>query len=149
MIVEGDLQSGTSITSRLALESNRDVFAVPGSPTEPNSKLPNSILKDGAIIVDSIESVSEYYRELYPDVVKVPKHDDGFEKVASSAIKLSEEDEKIVEVLRANDDIAITDVIAMQSGIPVQKLNARLTILCIKGIIRQESGNRFLLIKKG
>lgn len=57
VVVEASPKSGSLITARLALEQGRDVMAVPGSPLDPRAKGPNSLLRDGAILVESGQDV--------------------------------------------------------------------------------------------
>jgi DNA processing protein len=59
VVVEASLKSGSLITARFALEQNRDVFAVPGSPLDPRCKGPNSLIKQGAIVCESIDDVMQ------------------------------------------------------------------------------------------
>ncbi len=66
VIIEGESKSGTAITARLATENNRDIFAVPGSPINPASELPNSLIRDGAKQVIGPLDVLEEYIDLYP-----------------------------------------------------------------------------------
>jgi DNA processing protein len=51
--------SGTRITSRGALEQNREVFAVPGNVTNKNSWTPNTLIKQGAKQTATWEDVWE------------------------------------------------------------------------------------------
>jgi DNA processing protein len=61
VVVEAALRSGSLITARQALEENRQVFAVPGSPLDPRAVGTNKLIKDGAILTrDAIDIISEF-----------------------------------------------------------------------------------------
>ena len=49
VVVEAALRSGSLITANLANEMGRDVFAVPGSPSDPRSAGTNRLIQDGAM----------------------------------------------------------------------------------------------------
>jgi DNA processing protein len=57
VVVEAARGSGSLITARFALEQNRQVFAVPGSPLDPRAEGTNDLLKQGASICTSAEDV--------------------------------------------------------------------------------------------
>ncbi len=57
VVVEAARRSGSLITARLALEQNREVFAVPGSPLDPRAAGTNGLLKEGAILVTEARDV--------------------------------------------------------------------------------------------
>lgn len=70
IVIEGAVRSGTSITAGLAYEFNRDIFAVPGSPTNINSLVPNSFLQNGAIVTLSAKNVLDEYKDVYPQLLE-------------------------------------------------------------------------------
>ena len=57
VVVEAARGSGSLITARFALEQNRQVFAVPGSPLDPRAEGTNDLLKQGATICTGVEDV--------------------------------------------------------------------------------------------
>jgi DNA processing protein len=57
LVTEGAQYSGSSITARLAMDQNRDVFAVPGNITSKMSWGPNLLIKQGAKLVQDWNDV--------------------------------------------------------------------------------------------
>ena len=70
VIVEAAEKSGSLITARMALEQDRQVFAVPGSPLTGKTRGSNRLLKEGARIVECVEDVIE---ELAPQMAGAPR----------------------------------------------------------------------------
>ncbi|POF29014.1 DNA-processing protein DprA [Roseibium marinum] len=59
IVIEAAKASGSLHTARFALEQNREIFAVPGSPLDPRSEGANGLIRQGATLVTSAEDVLE------------------------------------------------------------------------------------------
>lgn len=59
IVIEAAKASGSLHTARYALEQNRDIFAVPGSPLDPRSEGANGLIRQGATLVSTTDDVLE------------------------------------------------------------------------------------------
>lgn len=59
VIVEAAHRSGSLITARMALEQNREVFAVPGHPLDPRACGTNALIRSGAHLVTCADDIIE------------------------------------------------------------------------------------------
>ncbi|WP_342106067.1 DNA-processing protein DprA [Methylobacterium sp. SI9] len=57
VVIEAARRSGSLITSRYALEQNREVFAVPGSPLDPRAEGTNDLIRQGAALVSEVSHI--------------------------------------------------------------------------------------------
>ena len=128
LIIEAEERSGTLITARLTTEYNRDLLVVPGSIFSSNSKGTNRLLHQGATPVTCAEDVLE--------ALGFEQEKDE-EKQAKLFKDLSPEEKKIVELL--SEPIPRDDLIRA-TKIPVPTANALLSVMEIKGLIKEELG---------
>ncbi len=73
LVVEAAAKSGSLITARMALEQNREVFAVPGSPLDPRAEGTNGLLRDGAHMATTAEDIIEVLHSLRTRTLAEPK----------------------------------------------------------------------------
>jgi DNA processing protein len=71
LVVEAAKRSGSLITTRLALEQGREVFAVPGSPLDPRAEGSNELIKQGATMVTKADDVISVLRPILGSSVEL------------------------------------------------------------------------------
>jgi DNA processing protein len=134
LVVEAGERSGALITVDFALEQGRDVYVLPGNINNPYCAGTNRLLKEGArLVTDTSEIIEESITEKTQVLQK-------YEKPKSVQLDLFE-----TEVYNALDDGEkhIEDL-AFTTGFHIGKLNAIITMLEIKGMVKQLPGNIFI-----
>ena len=96
VVVEAASRSGALITARMAAEQGRDVLAVPGSPMDPRADGPNSLIRNGAVLVRSVEDILEALAPM--DRGRLGEND--AEPFDSGAAGLSDPDRESLEAAR-------------------------------------------------
>lgn len=133
LVVQGSETSGALITARCALDQNRDVFALPGNVEDRHSRGPHSLIRQGAVLVESAE-----------DILKSLGFGPAGQKSQEQKIllpKLSPEEEALVAHL-SSDPVHI-DHLVREMGQPVSAVLADLLGLEMKGWVVQLPGKLF------
>jgi DNA processing protein len=144
MIIEASEYSGSLITARLAMEQNREVFALPGNLTTPQSFGPNYLIKQGAKLVQSWRDVVE---ELPPELRQEILMREDVKTPATSELQLlSGEENSILGFLKMDEAIQF-DKILVSSGLGISRLSDLLLNLEMGGWIRQLPGNMYVKIR--
>jgi len=125
LVVEGDVKSGAMITARLALEQDRDVFAVPGSIFSPQSRGTNSLIQEGAKLVQRVDDILE---EL--NLTMVPQQIEMKELIPAT-------DTEAALLRHISKEPVHIDQVCRDSGLPVATVSSVLAMLELKGLVRQ------------
>ena len=129
LIVEASERSGTLITARLATEYNREVMAVPGSIFADGSAGPHQLIRDGATPVTSADHIKEIFG--------LTGEQNAPQGTAHTYDDCTENERLLIRLLaepRSRDEL-IAD-----SGLPTRDTNTALSMLDVKGYIKEEMG---------
>lgn len=151
VIVEAGEKSGSLITARLAAEQGREVFAVPGSIDSINSRGTNSLIKQGAKLIDNIDDILD---DVLPQL-ETKKYQPSFcnkenispdPKMANCEIiktPTNDNEKKIIEVI--SQKTMHTDEIIDGTGLTSAEVLSALVTLELKGLICQHPGKYYSL----
>jgi DNA processing protein len=134
LVVEAAEKSGSLITARFALEQGREVFAVPGNISFRASRGTNSLIKQGAKLV---ESVADILGELPPENAALPQW------AQKQAFNLAADEEKLCGFLF--DGPLQMDELTRRSGLTAPAVSAMLLRLELQGAVVQLAGRMFTL----
>lgn len=145
VIVEAAEGSGSLITANYALEQNREVFAVPGSPLDPRARGTNRLIREGAILTESAGDVLNVLKPIIGAAFREPNgqcfgDEPRRQQIDAEADRIRKQ---IVELLAPSPIEA--DELVRQTGAPVAVVLAVLLELELAGRITRHSGNKVSL----
>jgi DNA processing protein len=148
IVIEAGLRSGALITAKTALESNREVMAVPGKVDSPLSRGAHQLIKQGAKLVESVEDVMEtlgYIGEQLKEHAALAAGE-AVERVETplfepGRLNLKGHEKTVYEAL--GKEPAHTDQLIAETNLPAGTVNASVVSLRLKGLIKQLPGNLF------
>ena len=175
IVVEAARGSGSLITARFAVEQNRELLAVPGSPLDPRAEGTNDLLREGATICARVEDALSAFEKLRdrgvyealsesaeapeeplwgeqplfgvnPDQTPRTRSSDRFDETEASAYDLGEETNlKLIESLLGPSPVTLDDL-SRVSGLDIAKARAAVLLLAVAGRIEYSGGDRIALL---
>lgn len=132
VVVEADEDSGALITAGYAADQGREVFAVPGPVTSPQTRGTNRLIQDGAGLVTGADDVLE--------ALKLARLNQQIElRQAAPETEL----ELILVKLLDHTPTHIDDLVR-QAGKPAGEVGATLALLELKGLVRHIGGQYYV-----
>jgi DNA processing protein len=153
VVVEAGEKSGSLITAKLAMEQGREVFAIPGTIDSASSRGTNSLIKQGAKLIENIDDILE---DILPQLERSPGHAQPTRRkqeilfagaaptnAERNVDSLSPIEQTILKVM-SQEKIHADDLIT-GTGLPVADVLSALITLELKGMVVQHPGKLFSL----
>ncbi|MCF8085462.1 MAG: DNA-processing protein DprA [Desulfohalobiaceae bacterium] len=150
LVTEAARNSGSLITAQYALEQDREVFAVPGSPRQRTSSGCNSLIKRGAVLTRSADDVLREIRpmleEWTPESARgQPGADDG-EPAAPEIADLSDAEGELVRAMDPGEALHI-DTLTRTLNWDSSHTSQTLLSLELKGVVSRQDGMHYTLLR--
>ncbi|AZY51242.1 DNA-processing protein DprA [Bordetella avium] len=135
LVVEAARQSGSLITARLASESGREVFAIPGSIHSPLSRGCHALIRQGAKLVETAQDITDELSSPRQPAPSPPAQPRAEPPPGTQAL-----------LTALGHDPQHADSLAAASGLDAATLGAQLTELEVAGWITRLDDGRYQLI---
>ncbi|MDD5127258.1 MAG: DNA-processing protein DprA [Dehalococcoidales bacterium] len=136
LVIEADESSGAIITANLALEQNREVFAVPGSILSPVSRGTNHLIQEGAKLVRNYTDILE---ELNLTAIE--------HQVEMKELLPASETESIMLKQLSSEPVHI-DEVCRACGLPAATVSGTLAMMELKGMVKQVGIMNYVLARE-
>ncbi|MDB5587677.1 MAG: dprA, partial [Devosia sp.] len=140
VVVEAAKRSGSLITARLALEQNRDVFAVPGSPLDPRAEGGNALIQQGAKLITNAQDIIDSLGSADParNALFDPDWEPDFNETHPAESPTDSDKSRLLSSLSTTP--VEVDEIIRQTGLSVSAAQLLLLELDLSGEIEWSSG---------
>jgi DNA processing protein len=135
LVIEATEKSGSLITATLALDYNREVFAIPGSIFSPASTGTNTLLKRGAKLITHVNDILEEFNLMHHDQASSDQKPDR-------KIDLPPQEEKVYKLLTHEPEHI--NSLARHTGLGVNEIQSILTLLEIKGLVKNIGAMQYI-----
>lgn len=146
IVVEAALKSGSLISARLAMEQNREVFAVPGSIRNPLSLGPHRLIQQGAHLLYAPEQIIEHLHSLLGSQMALLKSSAAPIKPKArelEGIALAPPDQRLVLDAMGFDPVSVETLVA-RTALPLSTVQTTLLSLELQGTVRLQAGHYVL-----
>lgn len=155
-VVEAAERSGSLITARMALEQNREVFAVPGHPLDPRAIGTNSLIKSGAMLItsaaDMLDAIGPFER--VPGMREAPDYamrldpDGDVASTAPTRAPNIEAEDRITIIQALSLTPTSIDCLIRQTGLSPRQIAVALLELDIAGRLERH-GQQSISLRQG
>jgi DNA processing protein len=139
VVIEAAQRSGSLITTRMALEQGREVFAVPGSPLDPRCEGSNNLLKQGATPVTEAGDVIAVLRPIFERPLNLSAREPDHPMAPSPGREPNEGERARLIALLGPTPVGIDDLIRL-SGLSPGIVRAVLLELELAGKLERHGG---------
>ena len=136
IVIEAGQESGALITAGFAAEQGRDVLALPGNIDAPQSIGCNRLIRDGAIPILSPEDVLEIL-----NLERAPQ-----QQAARKALPADKTEAALLTYI--GHEALHVDELCARSGLPIDQVSATLTIMELKGLVRNHGGMTYAAVRE-
>jgi DNA processing protein len=145
VVVEAAEGSGSLITVNYALEQNREIFAVPGSPLDPLAKGTNRLIREGATLTECASDVLAVLRPILGHSFGEPDPDHLRDLPALPFVE-TESDRVRTQIMELLGPASVdTDELIRQSGVPAGTVLTIILELELAGRATRYPGNKVSL----
>ncbi|MGQ9660725.1 MAG: DNA-processing protein DprA [Kiritimatiellia bacterium] len=141
LVVEAGRESGAMITARQAVEQGRTVFAVPGRIDSPTARGTHQLLREGAVLVESVDDILREFEALF-----VPRKATAEAAAPPSMLCFSAEEQKLIELLE--DGERDVDALIRDSNLAPATVSGLLIGLELKRLVRMLPGRKVVLLRR-